>query len=70
MVSRWIIIISQGFKRNKRVTISMGVGSIYINSQKQKLNTISSTETKVVVVDDLMTQILWKKYFPGLTRVL
>ena len=41
----------------------MGVGSIYSTSQKQKLNTRSSTETELVAVDDFMPQILWTKYF-------
>ena len=32
-------------------------------SSKQKLNTRSSTETKLVAADDLMPTILWTNYF-------
>ncbi len=32
-------------------------------SRKQKLNTKSSTEAEVVVVDDASSQILWMNYF-------
>ena len=30
---------------------------------KQKINTKSSTETEVVVVDDVLPQVLWTNYF-------
>ena len=44
-------------------TMSLGAGSVYSTSTKQKLNTRSSTETELVAVDDVMPQILWTKYF-------
>jgi len=44
-------------------TMSMGSGSIYSSSQKQKINTRSSTEMELVAVDDMLPQILWSKYF-------
>ena len=43
--------------------LSLGKGAIYSTSQKQKLNTKSSTESELVGVDDLMPQILWTRLF-------
>ena len=43
--------------------MSMGRGDLYSTSNKQKLNTKSSTEAELVGVDDLMPQILWMRYF-------
>ena len=44
-------------------TMSLGKGSIFSFSKKQKLNTKSSTEAELVGVDDLTPQIMWTKYF-------
>jgi hypothetical protein len=44
-------------------TMSMGTGSAYSTSKKQKLNTKSSTEAELVGVDDVLPQALWTKYF-------
>ena len=44
-------------------TLSMGGGAIYSSSQKQKINTRSSTETELVAADDMLPQVLWTKYF-------
>ena len=44
-------------------TMSMGKGSVFSSSQKQKINTKSSTETELVAADDMMPQILWTTYF-------
>ena len=38
------------------------VGS-YVQSSKQKLNTNISTEAKLVGVDNLLTQVIWTRYF-------
>ena len=43
--------------------MSMGVGGAYSSSQKQKINTRSSTETELVATDDMLPQVLWTKYF-------
>ena len=43
--------------------MSMGKGSVYSSSIKQKLNTKSSTESELVAADDNMPQLLWTKYF-------
>jgi hypothetical protein len=44
-------------------TLSLGKGSLYSTSTRQKLNTKSSTEAKLVGVDDVMPLILWTRYF-------
>ena len=44
-------------------TMSMGNGSIFSGSWKQKLITRSSTESEVVGVYDVLPQILWTKKF-------
>jgi hypothetical protein len=44
-------------------TMTLGRGSIYSTSTRQKLNTKSSTEAELVGVDDVMPQILWTRYF-------
>ena len=43
--------------------LSLGKGSIYSASKKQKLNTKSSTEAELVGVDDILPQILWTRNF-------
>ena len=43
--------------------MSLGKGSIYSSSTRQKLNTKSSTEAELVGVSDAMSQILWTRYF-------
>ena len=45
------------------MSMKMGKGAITSMSRKQKLYTRSSTEAKVVAVDDCMPQVLWTKYF-------
>ena len=44
-------------------TMSMGYGSVYSRSTRQKLNTKSSTEAELVGVDDMMPMILWTRLF-------
>jgi hypothetical protein len=43
--------------------LTLGKGAITTKSNKQKLNTRSSTETEIVGVDDLMPEILWTNLF-------
>ena len=43
--------------------LSLGKGMIISRSSKQKLNTRSSTECKLVAADDFMGSILWTNYF-------
>lgn len=51
------------FKSHSGFTMSMGRGAIVTGSQKQKLNTRSSTEAELVGVDDFITKTLWTKLF-------
>jgi hypothetical protein len=44
-------------------TMSLGKGTVYNTSTRQKLNTKSSTESELVGVNDVMPQILWTRYF-------
>ena len=43
--------------------MSLGHGSIYSMSSKQKLNTCSSTESELVGVNDAISLILWTRLF-------
>ena len=43
--------------------VTMGTGGAYVQSSKKKLNTKSSTEAKLVGVDDVLTQVIWTRYF-------
>jgi hypothetical protein len=46
-----------------RGTMSFGKGSITGVSKKQKINTRSSTESELVGADDMLTHIMWTRYF-------
>ena len=50
-------------KRRTGATFTMGHGSIYSNSLKQKLVARSSTEAELVGVHDILPQILWTRSF-------
>ena len=41
----------------------MGKGGVQTYSSKQKLNTQSSIEAELVGADDVMSQLMWTKYF-------
>jgi hypothetical protein len=45
------------------MTMTLGKGSVYAGSVRQKLNTRSSTEAELVGVDDSMGMILWTRLF-------
>jgi hypothetical protein len=55
--------VHNDMKSHTGATVSMGKGSAYATSKKQKLNTKSSTEAELVGVDDVMSQVLWTRYF-------
>ena len=64
---RWWIdssfAVHDNMKSHTGGTMSMGKGSIYSMSAKQKLVTRSSTEAKVVAVHDVMPQLMWTGHF-------
>ena len=66
-VVRWWIDASYAVHPDMRghtgATMSMGNGSVFSGSWKQKLVTRSSTESEVVGVFDVLPQVLWTKKF-------
>jgi hypothetical protein len=44
-------------------TMSLGKGSVYSTSKKQRINTKSSTEAELVGVDDSMPLVVWTRNF-------
>ena len=42
---------------------TLGKGAIYSASTKQKVNARSTTESKLVAVDDMTSKVMWKKRF-------
>ena len=55
--------VQNNFRSHKGDMFSMGHGCIGEKSIKQKLNTIISTETDMVVVDDVISTVLWVNHF-------
>jgi len=45
------------------IFMTLGKGTTYATSNKQKLNTKSSTEAELVAIDDSMGQVLWTRQF-------
>jgi hypothetical protein len=66
-IVKWWVDASYATRKNMRSqtggTMSLGKGSIHSMSRKQKLNTTSSTEAELGAADDVMPQIIWKRYF-------
>jgi hypothetical protein len=64
---RWWVDASYGVHPDCRshtgATMSLGSGSVFSKSTKQKLNTRSSTEAELVGVNDAMSMILWTRLF-------
>ena len=64
---KWYIDASSSVHKDMRIHtcgfMTMGTGGAYVHSIKQKLNTKSSTEAKLVGVDDVLTQVIWTQYF-------
>ena len=64
---RWWIDASFGvhvdMKGHTGGTLSLGRGSVYSTSTKQKLVARSSTESEVIGVHDVMPQVIWTNYF-------
>jgi hypothetical protein len=66
-VIKWWVDASFAVHRDMRshtgATMSLGKGSIYSASTRQKLTTKSSTEAELVAVDDAMPMVLWTRQF-------
>ena len=52
------------------VIFTMGKGSLYSRSSKQKLNTKSSTESELVAISDALPRLLAFPLHPGLSEIL
>jgi hypothetical protein len=55
--------IHKDMKSHTGATMTRGAGTITSISTKQKVNTRSSTESKLVAHDDVVSKILWSKQF-------
>eukprot|EP00957_Ditylum_brightwellii_P204572 15339862-Ditylum_brightwellii.AAC.1 len=66
-VAKWWIdgsfVTHPNMRGHTGITMSLGKGSVFSTSVKQKLNTKSSTETELISVDDAMPYVLWTQYF-------
>ena len=64
---KWWVDGSYGVHDNMRshtgVIMSMRKGIMYYTSHKQELNIKISTYMELVATDDVMTQLLWTRYF-------
>ena len=64
---RWRVDSSHGVHPNmrshSRICMALGKGVAYSGSNKQKLNTKSSTEAELSAIDDAMEQVLWTRHF-------
>eukprot|EP00957_Ditylum_brightwellii_P079907 6077763-Ditylum_brightwellii.AAC.1 len=62
MIKWWVngaYAVHEDMKSHTGVTMTLGKGSVYSMSNKEKLNTKSSTETELVGVNDALPVILW-----------
>jgi KUP system potassium uptake protein len=66
-VIKWWVDAAFAVHRDMRsqtgMTMTLGKGSVYASSLRQKINTRSSTEAELVGVDDAMGMILWTRLF-------
>ena len=66
MITKWWIdgafAVLLDMKNQSGVVISLRTGKIYNSSQRQKLDTTSSTVAELMAVSNSMLQILWTNY--------
>ena len=66
-IVKWWVDVSYAVHPDMRSqtggTMSLGKGEIISTSIKQKMNTKNSTETELIIANDLMPKILWTKYY-------
>ena len=65
-VSWWVdgeFDIHNGTKSHTGAYMSLGIGTAYASSSKQKSKTHSFTKAELVAADDNMPQIVWTWYF-------
>ena len=65
LVKWWVdglFAVHHDMKSHTGATMSLGKGSVHLTPVQQRLNTKSSTEAKLVGVDDVMPQVIWTRY--------
>jgi len=66
-IIRWWVDASYAVHPNMRshtgATMTLGKGSPYSLSSKQKINAVSSTETELVGISDAIKLIIWTQLF-------
>ena len=66
-VIKWWVDAAYGvhydMKSHTGAMMSLGSGTVYSKSSKQRINTKSSTEAELIAASDMTNQILWTKYF-------
>ena len=55
--------VHSDMKSHSGAILTLGNGCVYSKSNKQKINTKSSTEAELVAASDMSSQILWTLYF-------
>ena len=55
--------VHEDMKGHTGATLSLGKGTIYSGSWKQKLVAQSSTESELIGMHDVLPQVLWTKQF-------
>jgi hypothetical protein len=55
--------VNHDFRSHSGATMSLGKGSIFSSSTKQKINCRRSTEAELVAMDDIVAKVLWTKQF-------
>ena len=58
-----VFAVHSDCKSHTGTVLMMGHGAVLSISSKQKINTKSSTEAKLVGVDNAMTFVMWMKHF-------
>jgi hypothetical protein len=66
LIVKWYVnalyAVHPDMKGQTGAVMTLGKGAAYLTSQKQKLNTLSSTKTEVVGVSDTIRQVPWTRY--------
>jgi hypothetical protein len=67
LILKWYIdgsyAVHEDMKSHTGGMLTLGNGSVYAPSTKQKINSKSSTEAELIAVNDVLGQALWTKYF-------
>ena len=56
-------VVHKDMRINTGSFMTMGTGGAYVHSRKNDMNTKSSTDAKLVKLDDVLTQVICTQYF-------